>query len=187
MRTRTGFTVIELMVTIAVTAALLVLVVPAFGQFVLNRSITSQANSFATMLAFARSEAVKRNSTVSMCKSANGVTCRPQGNWAQGFIVFVDSMTAGTLGVVDPGEQVLRVVGQVHDSLSLGGVPTQGPAGPGTVSHVVTFRSDGLSNQTGRWTVCSNVADSDFAIRIVMQAGSGRAEMTKSFNNQWCG
>lgn len=184
MRSQSGFTIVELMIGLAVTAVLLVAIVPTFGQFILNRSVSSQANSFASMLSFARSEAIKRNSTVSMCKSANGTTCTAQGNWAQGFIVFIDSSTTGTLGVVDAGEDVLRVVGRIHDDIALNGVPIQGAAGPGTVSHLITFRSDGLTNQLGRWTVCTD--DTDLAIRISMTAGSGRADVAKAFNSNWC-
>ena len=183
MKADSGFTIVELLIIIAVMAVLTSLAVPALGQFILNRSINSQANTFSSILTFARSEAIKRNASVSVCKSANGNTCNPQGNWAQGFIVFVDPVNQG---VVDAGEVVLRVVGRVHDSLTMAGVPAQGPAGLGTVSDVVTYRSDGLSAQSGRWTVCSNVANSNFAVRINMELGSGRIGIERSSNNLWC-
>jgi type IV fimbrial biogenesis protein FimT len=182
MKEDSGFTIIELLIIVAIMAVVTALAVPALGQFILNRSINSQANTFSNMLTFARSEAIKRNSRVSVCKSANGATCTAPGDWAQGFIVFVDPVNQG---VVDAGEAVLRVVGRVHDSLTMVGVP-QGPAGPGTVSDVVTYRSDGLSAQSGRWTVCSNTGNSNFAVRINMALGSGRITIDRSSNNQWC-
>ncbi len=55
---------------------------------------------------FTRSEAVKRNARVTICKNSDNATCIATGTWAQGLIVFVDASTAGT---EDAGDTVLRV------------------------------------------------------------------------------
>lgn len=80
-----GFTLIELMVTIAVLAILLTVAVPNFQTFVMNSRMATQANDMITSLSVARSEAVKRAGNVTVCASSDGATCT--GTWEQGWIV----------------------------------------------------------------------------------------------------
>ncbi len=63
-----GFTMIELMVTLAVAAITLGLAVPAFTQMTVNTRLTTQANEVVAALNLARSEAIKRNTSVSFCR-----------------------------------------------------------------------------------------------------------------------
>jgi len=111
-----GFTLAELMVALAVAAILVTLAVPSYQRLVVDARMTAQANEFLTMMHFARSEAVKRNATVTMCKSDDGAACATSGTWAQGWMVFVDSGAAGT---VDGGDAVLRVHGALTDESAL--------------------------------------------------------------------
>jgi type IV fimbrial biogenesis protein FimT len=69
-----GFTLLELMVTVAVLSILLTLGVPAFGDLVRNNRIATQANQLVAAINIARSEAVKRgrNVQVSVVAGANG-------------------------------------------------------------------------------------------------------------------
>lgn len=80
-----GFTLIELMVTIAVLAILLTIAVPNFQTFVMNSRMASQTNDLITALSLARSEAVKRAANVTVCASSDGATCT--GGWEAGWIV----------------------------------------------------------------------------------------------------
>ena len=80
-----GFTLIELMVTLAVAAVLITVAVPNFRMFMVNNRLASQANDLITALSVARSEAVKRGGNVTVCASSDGATCT--GTWAQGWIV----------------------------------------------------------------------------------------------------
>ena len=107
-----GFTLIELMVTISVLAILLAIAVPNFQSFILNSRLTATTNDLASAFAVARSEAVKRATRVTVCKSANpeaaSPTCSAGASWQNGWIVFVDSATAGTVDGTDSGN-ILRV------------------------------------------------------------------------------
>ena len=70
-----GFTMIELMVTVVILAVLVALAAPSYHRLVIDSRMTAQSNDFLTALHFTRSEAVKRNTTVTMCKSADGAAC----------------------------------------------------------------------------------------------------------------
>jgi len=102
-----GFTLLDLLITLTVAAILLSLSVPSFTTAIQNNRMTTQVNELNTALSFARSEAVKRNNTVTLCQSSNGTSCT--GNWKDGWIVFVDSDADGQVD----GEEILNV----HDAL----------------------------------------------------------------------
>src|SRR4051812_28034954 len=123
-----GFTAVELMITLAILGILLSAAAPGYQDWVATTRLTSHASEMLTGLQFARSEAVKRNAVISMCKSSNGTACVTSGTWAQGWIVFIDNNGSGT---VDSGETVLRV----HAALS-GGTTFVGST---NVASVITF------------------------------------------------
>lgn len=85
-----GFTLIELMVTITILAILTAVAIPSFNSTLINYRLTSISNSFVASAQLARSEAIKRNSRVTLCKSANGADCTTAGGWQQGWILFHD-------------------------------------------------------------------------------------------------
>lgn len=100
MRLNRGFTLIELMVTLAVAAIVLSIAVPSFQTQVRNNQSIALGEDFASAINLVRSEAVKRAGRVSLCASKDGATC--SGDWTDGFIAFVDTATtdkAATPGV----------------------------------------------------------------------------------------
>ena len=103
---QTGFTLIELMVTISVLGILLSIGIPSYQNMVLNSRITAQANQVITALNYARSEAVKRAAPATVCSTNGGAACAGSKNWSTGWLVFADADGDGT---VDAGETVLRV------------------------------------------------------------------------------
>ena len=83
---KSGFTVIELMITMAIAAVLLGYALPSFNDFVTQRSMTSKINEFVLAIAYARSEAV----TIRGVVSVQAVDASDGGNeWGPGYCVVV--------------------------------------------------------------------------------------------------
>ena len=107
---RTGFTLIEMMIAVAVIAILIRIVAPTLRDVVLNARMAAQASTLMVDLATARSEAVHRTTRVALCTSSTGVACT-NTSWDQGWLLFVDKDLDGK---VSAGEQVLKVSPALH-------------------------------------------------------------------------
>lgn len=86
-----GFTLLEMMVTLAIAAILVTLAVPSFNEAMLGSKLNTQANNFVASAQLARSEAIKRNTAVTLCASSTGSTCT--GAWSDGWIVLASDGT----------------------------------------------------------------------------------------------
>jgi len=100
-----GYTLIETLVAVALTAILLGVGLPSMTRFIGNWQVSDAMNSFTGSLRVARTEAIKRGRDVRMCASTDGATCTSTMNatkgWATGWIIYVDnnkslSFTSGT-------------------------------------------------------------------------------------------
>jgi type IV fimbrial biogenesis protein FimT len=171
MKRNTGFTLIELMVTLALAAIVLTLAVPSFQEIIRDNRLATQTNDFISALNLARSEAIKRGVRVTLCQSADSVSCTNTGRYEQGWIVFVDPNNNAT---VDAGEQLIRSAGAIPAST---GITLMGN---GNVANYVSYTSDGMSKrvdgafQAGTLTVCK----SPVARQIIINA-TGRIRTTK--------
>jgi len=102
--TQHGFTLTELMVSLTVVGILLGVAMPSFRQFSGNSRTVANTNSIVSALAVARSEALRRSTSVSICASADMQSCNST-DWGTGWIVFTDPNNPG---VVDAAEQVIQ-------------------------------------------------------------------------------
>ena len=95
---QSGFSVVELVITLVLLAVLLTVGAPAFNNIFEDNALAGTANRFITSLTLARSEAVARNKNVIMCRlnaSSNG--CSSSGNWEDGWVIWADIDGDGTL------------------------------------------------------------------------------------------
>jgi len=86
-----GFTLIELMVSVAIVALMIGLAVPSYRYSINSSRISSDSDSLLSALQLARTEAIRRGLSVTVCGSnATGSACSGSNNWKTGWLVFVD-------------------------------------------------------------------------------------------------
>jgi type IV fimbrial biogenesis protein FimT len=90
-----GFTVIDLLVTMAALAIVILVAVPSSKAAIHKHQITEAAGNLLSGLAEARTESIARSSTVTICPSSNGFTCRHDDNWDLGWLVYTDGNADG--------------------------------------------------------------------------------------------
>lgn len=117
-----GFTLVELLITLAIVAIVATQAVPNFRVMVQNNKLIAKKNEFITTLNLARSEAVKRGTRVTVCASTNKTACNSD-DWSKGWIVFSDInadtvLDSGT-GGCQSGEDCLLRVGADTGEISL--------------------------------------------------------------------
>jgi type IV fimbrial biogenesis protein FimT len=113
-QTQRGFTLIELLTTVAILAILAVVATPSFDGMIKNTRRRQSIDNFWHAIFLARSEAIKRNNVVSLCKSNNGTQCNNNaGSWSSGWIVF-ENLDHDYPAQVDNGEPVLRIYDAVE-------------------------------------------------------------------------
>jgi len=115
---QSGFTLLELMIVVAIAGLLLAVGVPAMGNFIRNSRITGAANDVMAGLHFTRSEAIKRRQPVTLCTSANSLDPNPtcaDSAFLTGWIAFVD---VNQDAVVDAGDTVLMQHEAMNDQIT---------------------------------------------------------------------
>lgn len=164
-----GFTLLELLITLAIAAILLTLVAPAFAQLIASTRITTAINELLTTIHVTRSEAIKRTTRVALCPSADGLTCLDIPAWEQGWVAFVDGNRDRNL---DAGELVLRQ----HP-----GFGTQLSIRSGTRTRIV-YDADGLAvgGLNGTYTFCDAGDTAPPKALILSNPGRARVSSTKS-------
>jgi len=110
----TGFTLVEMMVVIAIGAILLAVGVPSFTYMMDRTRVANEVNEVLADLALTRAEAITRRGRVIMCRSSaptspTAICDAASTDWTSGWIVFVDSTTTGVaFQRDDPGEPIIR-------------------------------------------------------------------------------
>lgn len=88
-KSQKGVTLVELMVTVAVLAIVLTIAVPSFSGIIAANRLTGPANEALSALHFARSEAIRLNRSIDVCKSnAAGTACDANAGAWPGLLVI---------------------------------------------------------------------------------------------------
>lgn len=95
-----GFTLLELMITLAVLVIGIAIAIPSFRGVLQSNRMTSQSNEMLTALQLARSEAVNLRRSVSICptnvNAFNAASPNCSDNWLEGWMIFVDTANPGS-------------------------------------------------------------------------------------------
>ena len=190
MKIHSGFTLIELMITLAIVGILLMVGVPSLKTLLQGNQLIASANELISALHVARSEAIKFNTRVSICESSDGKTCAITGSWKNGWIIFVDGngvppgdlVGTGAACVADANTDCLL---RIHDAISDNLLSVAAVDAGGISVSSFTFTSRGLpkaangATQSGIFSLCSfDSSDNVINSRAVIVSLSGRARFS---------
>jgi type IV fimbrial biogenesis protein FimT len=166
-----GFSLTELVFTMAITAGLLGWGIPTFRDVQRNSARTREVNQFVQAVYLARSEAIKRNGVVSLCPSLDGDRCAPVGtSWNRGWIVFVN-VDRDAPAARDDGEDLLRV----YSPWKSGRVKAN--------RDTLSFRPFGQSGVTATFTFCDDRGSAGARAVIISQTGRPRVSDRSASND----
>lgn len=152
-----GFTLLELMVTVAVATILLAIAVPSFQDVIRRNRLAAATNDFLASIYYTRSEAVKEDKRAIMCASSDGSTCT--GSWADGWIVVVDS---NQNNVVDSTDKLVLVREAPSSGISI--------TGNTNVASSIAYMPTGRLRAFGNGTITIAVSGYDAKKQIVISS-----------------
>lgn len=185
MKKYAGFTLIELMFTVLLIGVLLSVGMPSLKTFMQGSQLVATSNDLVSAIHLARSEAIKLNARVTICESGNGTTCQTDGDWSDGWIVFLDADggldNSGSACTDINTDCLLRVQAGTGDPL----LTVKGLNEAGDEISSFTFSSRGVPKdtvgieQSGIFSVCSVDEDDNLVgSRAVVLGFSGRVRIS---------
>ena len=165
-----GFTLLEVTFTLAAGAILLGIGVPIMGGLIDSNRVAGQINSLRGALALTRSEAIKRNQHVVLCKSADGQNCTGNSTWEKGWIVYVDANHNNSR---DKTESLILVQGELPNGHTLD------YHGFGSHNYVV-YRPTGITQMNGTFILCAPNSPERSKALILIKTGRVRLSTTRA-------
>jgi prepilin-type N-terminal cleavage/methylation domain len=149
--TMRGFTLVELMVTLAVLAILTMVAVPNFRDTIRRSRVSAASNALLVDLHYARAEAINRGQLVSLCPSSNGSSCTAGGvAWEAGWLVYTYPAGAASANTAYVAGNILLRASDAREGVAIrasrAGVLSFGQQGqlrPGTALSFVTCMRNG--------------------------------------------
>lgn len=177
MKTDTyGFSLIELLIVVAIAAILIALALPSFTTMLVKRSVQSAALALVDDLRYTRTEALRRSKRVSICSLAANSTNTCSGDpaaWANGWMIFTDQEGVLT-GVYEPATETIIRVQQPPANIAR----IQRITAPASTLNVFNYQANGWARaaaETLKVTPTSNV--SSVTERIVCVSNQGRPRL----------
>jgi type IV fimbrial biogenesis protein FimT len=158
-KTHGGFTLIELIITLAVAALLFGLAIPPMSSFIKNNRLSTQTNQMVAHINMARGEAIKRGRVVILCRSNNPTAAAPvcQGdpgpdvanNWSKGWLIYATTATSGQRAY-QAGDSLLAVGAGIPSGVTI----TSNSDG----NIYLAFNPNGslVSGNTQRYAICDD-------------------------------
>lgn len=173
-----GFTLIELIIALTVGSILMAIAIPNFGSFVRNNRLITETNTLVGHINTARSEAIKRNRSVVLCRSEDPAAEEPEcggadKTWTNGWLMYVN----------DTGSLAFEADGTAPDDILLKrGVPggkNINLKSDADFNNYLVFKPNGTLDETAVASMAICYETDASTGRRVDVALSGRASLTK--------
>ncbi|MFK0571729.1 GspH/FimT family pseudopilin [Endozoicomonas sp.] len=159
--TSRGVSLLELLVSLSIAAILIAVSAPSMKTLIINNRVANVADEVFTSLVLARSEAIKRQRTVSLCSTIDDLTCdEDDSGWHHGWLIFTDESDDG---VLNGNDQLLRRVAAQSDLISISW----------NRGFSLRFNSRGQTTQAGTFRVCDQ-SDSNNKVKAIVISMTGR-------------
>ena len=185
-----GFTLVEMLVVIAIIAIMLALAVPSYKSVTVQDRMASEIGDFTTDVELARSAAVKQGVPVTICASTNPTAAAPAcgGTWSTGWIVFTDVVSpANQTYAAASGDTLLRIHAALQGGDTLAGSSGAIGAYSGTLN-VLEFNRMGGTQIAGGATQFDvfSLHDTSNTVawrRCLLVAGVGTNQLSTKYQN----
>lgn len=151
-----GFSLIELMTVLGILGVIMLVAFPSFNDMVHGQRLKTQANDTLAAIVYAKSQALKIRSEVTVCAMKTNVDnqCGTNGiEWANGWIVFIDDNSDG---VVSNGETILKSRGDYKEITATASVTG------------FVFNGEGVADTSGDINFCYSKANGNKRRRLSM-------------------
>ena len=166
-----GWSIVEILIGLTVIAFIFLISSPVINTLTQKHSMTKTSGNLLTSLTLAQEEASRRRVKARVCPSSDGSSCRADGNWNRGWLVFMDSNAnskpeaSEILERYGPADEIVRI--QAH----------------GAFAHHATFNVNGApelegNSSKGSFRIC--FADGEPGFQEVQINVDGWVEARKS-------
>lgn len=185
-----GFTVTELVITLAIAAVLLTLAAPNMRDFIRNNRITTETNTLIAHINLARSEATKRNVVVALCRKnpdpakqnppeCGGGTAK---DWSSGWLVYATSLTSADAFIAAPDYDSARIPPDTllkdEPTITNGVTVTSDTDGDLRIGYLPSGQLTVAANVTLSYSVCDDRNEAHGKNITIL--ASGRPSLTKT-------
>ncbi len=171
MRKHDAFTLLECVAVVFISALLLMTIVPATRDMLWRSNSNTEINRLASLLHYARMEAMELNLAVSICPSKDSKHCG--GQWQDGMLIFTDPDASGEAA----DKQILRVVGALQRGAQL---VWQGFTGENFINIPPTVLS---SRAAGSFVYCPEYNYRQYAQQLVINR-VGRVRVSHTLSSE---
>ena len=157
-----GFTLTEVIMTVAVAAILVTIGVPSYKTMILNSRKNAAISDLQATLSLARNSAISQRQDTTVCKSNDNSSCTTNGDWSQGWIAFLDPDHDGDRTGT---EELLRAHGPIKGDATYD-APAASP-----VENRVTFKPKGLVSGTFGTITYTDSRGDNYAGKLIISFG----------------